>query len=445
MATTPKTTTADQNGSIAPRSAVREILLLVGPALIAIGFAFWFAYQFVEPAPPQNVTITTGSETGAYYAYATKYAEILKCSGINLEVATSAGSLRNLEQLRDPGAAVSLAMLQGGISDREKDPDIVSLGRVFLEPVWVFYRGGETIDRLAQLKGRRIAIGDEGSGTRALASELLAKNGIDETSAVFLSISGEKAAEALRSNEADAIFLVVSPKAKLVEELLRNPLIKLMSFAQAEAYTRVFPFLSKITLPAGVIDLAGEVPPADVQLVAAKAALVARSDVHPAIVGLLVQAAKEVHAPGGIFQRVEEFPKANDPEYPMQEDAERLYRQGAPFLQRFLPFWLANFIERTLIMIVPIATILLPLFKIVPWAYEWRIRRRILFWYGELKRLEKEVLDVSIVEKDKYTREIMRIEDAVSRIPVPLHYSDKLYELRSAVDLVRQRVTGLPD
>ena len=427
------------------RSAFHEALMFVGPALIAVGFAFWFAYQFVEPAPPRSVNITTGSETGAYYAFARRYAEILAKSDIRLEVKASAGSLSNLELLRNPESGISVALLQGGISDHEKDPGLVSLGRVFLEPVWVFYRGIEPIDRLAQLKGKRIAIGGDGSGTQALARELLAKNAIDENTAVLLPIGGEKAAEALRDNTADAIFLVLSPQAKLVESLLRNPEIRLMYFKQAEAYIRLFPFLSKVTLPAGVIDLSAQIPSQDVELLAAQAALVARSDVHPAIVGLLVEAAKQVHGSGGIFQRVEEFPKAHDPEYPMHDDAERLYKQGPPFLQRFLPFWLANFIERSLIMIVPIATILLPLFKIVPWVYEWRIRRRILFWYGELKRLEKAVLDESQVEKDKYTREILRIEDAVSRIPVPLHYSDRLYELRSAVDLVRQRIKGLPN
>lgn len=427
------------------RSATRELLIIVVPALIAIGFGFWFAYQFVEPAPPDSVSITTGSKTGAYYTFANQYAEILSKSGIRLDVKESPGSLRNLELLRDASSGVSLALLQGGISDHDKDPDLVSLGRVFLEPVWIFYRASEQIGRLAQLSGKRIAIGSEGSGTSALARELLAKNAIDDASATLLPIGGDEAADALRNGEADAIFLVLSPKAELIGSLLRSPGISLMSFAQADAYTRIFPYLAKVTLPAGVIDLAGQIPATDIDLVAAQAALVARNDVHPAVVGLLVQAAKEVHATGGIFQRVEEFPKAHDPEYPMQEDAERLYRQGPPFLQRFLPFWLANFIERTLIMIVPIATILLPLFKIIPWAYEYRIRRRILFWYGELKQLEKEVLDESLVEKDKYTREITRIEDAVSRIPVPLHYSDKLYELRSAVELVRLRIQGLSE
>jgi TRAP transporter TAXI family solute receptor len=421
----------------------REVLLLVAPAVLAVAFAFWFTYQFVEPAPPPRVAIATGSESGAYHAFAMHYKEILDRSGIELIVKSTAGSMENLRLLGEKGSGVNLALLQGGLTDHQKRPDLVSLGRMFPEPVWVFYKGDLVLDRLVQLSGRRIAIGAEASGTQVLARQLLSANGITDANATLLAYGGEVAAKALRNGEVDATFLVLSPKAKLVSELLRDPDVKLMSFAQAEAYTRIFPFLAKAVLPAGVIDLQRAIPATDVTLVAAQAALVANEDVHPAIVGLMAEAAKEVHGGGGIFQQTEEFPKARDPEFPMQSDAERIYKRGPPFLQRYLPFWLANFIERSLIMIVPIATILLPLVRIVPWLYEWRIRTRILFWYGELKKLENEVADVSVTEKDKYEHELTRIDTAVSQIPVPLHYADKLYELRAAVDLVRLRIAAL--
>lgn len=423
----------------------RELALIFIPLLLAVLFAFWFTYQFVAPAPPSHVVITTGSQTGGYYAFALRYREALKASGIDLEVRSSQGSIDNLKRLEDPKSGVSLALLQGGISNHKKSPDLVSLGRVFLEPVWVFYKGDETLERVVQLGGKRIAIGAPGSGTRALASEILGANGIGANEATLLPLGGTTAIEALKAGEADAIFLVLSPTSELIGELLHEPGVRLMSFKQAEAYTRLFPYLAKVVLPAGVVDLAKPLPAEDVTLVAAQAALVAREDAHPAIVGLMVRAASEVHKQGGIFQHVDEFPKAYDPEYPMQEDAERLYKQGPPFLQRFLPFWLANFIERSLIMIVPIATILLPLFKVIPWLYEWRIRRRILYWYGELKALEREVDDETTNEKARYLDDILEIEGAVSKIPVPLHYSDKLYELRGAVDLVRHRISALPE
>jgi TRAP transporter TAXI family solute receptor len=425
------------------RSSYREFLVIAAPAILAVAFAFWFAYQFVEPAPPSQVTITTGSKTGAYYNFAKRYAALLAKSDITLVVESSEGSLSNLSRLRDKNSDATLALLQGGITNHKEDPELVSLGRVFLEPVWVFYNGANKLERLAQLKGKRIAIGSEGSGTRVLALALLKANDLNENNTTLLPLSGTAAAEALKAGDVDAVFLVLSPQAKLVGQLLRDPDIHLMSFKQAEAYTRLFQYLSRVTLPAGVIDLDQQVPKEDVTLVAAQAALVARKDVHPAIVGLMVQAAREVHRPGGIFARFEEFPKAYDPEFPMQHDAERLYKRGPPFLQRFLPFWLANFIERTLIMLIPIATIMLPLFKIVPWLYEWRIRRRILYWYGELKRLEKSISERAGTGQADYLAEVQRIEQAVGEIPVPLHFSDKLYELRAAVDLVHKRIAAM--
>lgn len=424
------------------RSSYREFLIIAAPAALAVAFAFWFAYQFVEPAPPAQVKITTGSKTGAYYNFAKRYAALLAKSDITLEVESSEGSLSNLLRLRDENSGVTLGFLQGGITNHREDPELVSLGRVFLEPVWVFYNGADRLERVAQLKGKRIAIGGKGSGTRVLALALLKANDLNENNTMLLPLSGTAAAKALKAGDADAVFLVLSPQAKLVGQMLRNPNIHLLNFKQAEAYTRIFQYLSRVTLPAGVIDLDQQVPKEDVTLVAAQAALVARKDVHPAIVGLMVQAAKEVHRPGGIFARFEEFPKAYDPEFPMQNDAERLYKRGPPFLQRFLPFWMANFIERTLIMLIPMATIMLPLFKIVPWLYEWRIRRRILYWYGELKRFEKSINEKAGAIQPDHLAEVQRIEQAVGEIPVPLHFSDKLYELRAAVDLVRKRIAA---
>lgn len=215
-----------------------------------------------------------------------------------------------------------------------------------------------------------------------------------------------------------------------------------MSLRRAEAYTRRFPFLTRVVLPEGAIDLARNLPSSDVTMLAAQAALVARQDLHPALAWPLVNALKSTHSAGGMFQRVAQFPQGFDPEYPMSEDAERMYASGTPFFQRFLPFWLASLIQRMIIMIVPVATILLPLFKLGPMIYEWRIRSRLLYWYAQLKTLEKRISEgVSAASGGaELTAEIERIEEAVSTIPVPLHYSDRLYELRAAIDLVRQRI-----
>ncbi|MEO1205794.1 MAG: TAXI family TRAP transporter solute-binding subunit [Pseudomonadota bacterium] len=429
-----------------PRAQTREMLLIIGPAVALVAGAFWLAFQFVEPAPPSKVKITTGSSGGGYYTFANKYAKVLERSDIELEVVPSAGSMENLERLGSETADIHLALMQGGIAtsaraDGQTIPDLVSLGRIFPEPLWIFYRNPDTLTDLRDLRGKRLAIGGEGSGTRTLVEALLAPNRIDADNTQLVALGGNPAADALKTGKVDAIFLVLSPKAPLIGELLRTRGLKLLSLRRAEAYTRLLPYLTRVTLPAGVVDLVDGIPEDDIDLLAAQTALVARADTHHGIIALMVEALKEVHGEGGMFQQVNEFPKAYDPEYELSEDARRSYEDGRSFLKRYLPFWLASFIERTIVMAVPIATILLPLIKVVPWVYETRIKSRIFYWFQELRTLEKRLeKSPQGASTDDLADEILEIDRAVNNIPVPWHYADRYYELKAAVDLVRQRV-----
>lgn len=427
------------------RSGIKREILLIGvPALLVIAGAFVFAYQFVQPAPPKVIAIATGSEAGAYYAFGKSYAEQLAKDGVTLKVLPSSGSVANADKLKANDGTIQLALMQGGISDEKMLPDVVSLGRMFLEPIWVFYRGEKRAERLTDLAGLRIAIGPEGSGTRRVASTLLARNGITEAQATLMGLGGKEAAEALKAGKADAIFLVFAPEAGVVQELLRTSGIRLMSFAQADAYTRIFPYLSKVSLPQGVIDLVDNIPAQDTTLLAAQAALVARRDLHPALISLMVEAAQTAHSGSTVLQKAGEFPKVQDPEFDMSDDALRFYKSGPPLLQRHMPFWLANFLQRMIVMLLPIATILVPAAKILPKVWQWRIRRRMLRWYDKLKNLEARVAADRAVDKlAGYRSEIDHIDEAVHRIPVPRQFNDQLYELRAAVDLVRQRIYSM--
>ncbi|HRY07784.1 MAG TPA: TAXI family TRAP transporter solute-binding subunit [Hyphomicrobiaceae bacterium] len=426
------------------RLQLREILLIGGPAAVLVLAAFWLAYQFVQPAPPNQIFITTGSPTGAYYAFANRYRAELAKSGITLDVLTSKGSVENLARLSDDEKRVDLALMQGGIADERSAPNLISYGRVFLEPVWIFHRLDASIDRLSALKGMRIAIGPQGSGTRKLAADLLRATGIDETNTKLLALGSDAAVEALGKGEVDAAFFTLAPESPLLNTLMLDSSLKLLNLKRAEAYTRRFPYLSHVVLPEGAIDLARNLPSSNINMLAAQAALVARKDLHPALAWPLVDALKATHSAGGMFQRVGQFPQGIDPEYPMSEDAQRMYTSGTPFFQRFLPFWLASLIERMIIMVVPVATILLPLFKLGPMIYEWRIRSRLLYWYAQLKAMEKRLGEgmTTTASGTDLSAEIDRIDEAVSTIPVPLHYSDRLYELRAAIELVRQRIAA---
>lgn len=422
-------------------SQFRELMLIIGPVILLVVAAIWIALQFVQPAPPKRVVIATGGQSGGYFTLGQRYAAHLKKHGITLEVATSAGSIENVARLRDPRSGVSLALVQGGITNGQDAPELVSLGRLFPEPLWIFYRAAQPIDQLHQLAGKRVAVGAEGSGTRHLVLNLLKASQIDAGAATLLPISGNDAANELLAGSIDAAFLALAPEAPVIQALIREPSVRLMSLAQAEAYTRLFPYLQKIVLPQGAFDLVRGIPAIDVQMVAPVAALLAREDLHPAVIGLLVDAAKEVHGKGGLFHRVGDFPRPLDPEFEIQEDAERHYKAGPSFLRRQLPFWLANFIERMSVIAVPLAGALLPLIKLGPAVYRWRIRRRLYYWYGRLKALEASVAgDRSSENLSYFLDEVASIDEAVATIPVPSTHADQYYSLRAAIDLVRQRL-----
>jgi TRAP-type uncharacterized transport system substrate-binding protein len=417
------------------------LVVLVIPVVALVAALGWLLLHLAHPAPPASVTIATGNADGGYYAFAQQYARILARSGVRLEIRQTRGALENVSLLSSPSSGIDLALVQGGLTTSEATPGIVSLGRVFLEPLWIFHRLGEPLATLHQLAGRRISVGPEGSGTRKLALTLLAASGVDARNAILSSLDGRHAADALERGEVDAVFLVMAPESTLVRRLFRAPSIRLMSLAQADAYARLHPYLKHIVLPRGALDLVTDVPAAPIDLVAPVAALAARRDLHPAIAGLMIDALRQVHGKPGLFHGLQEFPRPADPELAMAPDAERYYRAGPSFLKRFLPFWMAIFIERMLVVAIPVAGVALPLAKLVPLVWRWRIKRRLYAWYDRLKRLEALIdAEASRSSPVRLAAELDRIEAGVAALQVPLAFSQDYYDLRSAVSLVRQRL-----
>ena len=187
---------------------LRTQTLIVGPVLILVIASFMFAYRFVGPAPPDRVVMATGSATGAYQAFGKIYAERFRKEGIELALKSTGGSTENLSLIGDPAKEVPIAFIQGGVSTTELHPDLLSLGSVYFEPLWVFVRGsgGGTSRRLTELAGKRIAVGGAGSGTRTVARKLLAENGIDSRTATLVDLGGPEAAAALKQGTVDAAF-----------------------------------------------------------------------------------------------------------------------------------------------------------------------------------------------------------------------------------------------
>ena len=426
---------------------LRDALVVGVPALVILVAAFWFTAQFIKPAPPARLVIATGGDGGAYQRFAAQYKPLIERNGVEFVERSTAGAVENLALLRSPEVEeLDVAFVQGGLGVGSDAEGLVSLGSVYYEPLWVFYRAKEPIDRLVQLRGKRIAIGGEGSGTRKLGLELLEASGAAAAPTQLSPLGGLEAVEALRRGRVDAIFLVGPANSGAVWASFFGEGFRLMSFAQADAYVRRWPFLSRLTLPRGAIDLVRDIPGSDVTLVAPVATLVARESIHPALVDLLLDTATDVHGQPGLFQRAGEFPNAQQVDFPLSAAAERFYKSGRRFLQRYLPFWAANLIDRLIVLLIPLVALALPLMRIVPSLYGWRIRSRVYKWYGQLKFLEAAWRkDPNARPRAEWLKELDALDARVNRVRTPLAFANQLYILREHIGLVRRAVEGTAD
>lgn len=436
----------------------RDFWLIVLGALALIIGAFWVTGHFIQPAPPHHIVMATGPEGGAYEGFAKQYQQALAAEGIELELRATNGALDNLRLLKDDHAGVTLALVQGGVAqadaaaqrasaaaegDDAVDPndDLMSLAALYYEPLWVFYRHKATFDRLQPLRGLRIAIGRPGSGARVLAEQVLAVNGIDEHNSTLVALAANEAAQALEAGQVDVALLVGAPESRLITHLMHVRGLKLMSFAQAEAYARQYPYLTKLVLPEGGFDLGANIPAQDVVLVSPTANLVVRDDIHPALITLLMSAATELHGGSGLLHRDGEFPSPKGLDIGLSLDAERYMKSGPSFLHQHLPFWIAVWIDRLIVMLIPLVAVLLPVMKLAPSLYAWRVKSRIYRWYGRLKELECDIdLAGSSLNRAEMARRLDEIEHGASQLPTPLSYAENLYNLRAHIELVRQRL-----
>jgi ABC-type nitrate/sulfonate/bicarbonate transport system substrate-binding protein len=408
------------------------------------------AYWWLDPNPPKKVTLATGPAQSAYDEFGKRYQKALKAYGIEVVLLPSDGSSTNLQLLRQGRADVGF--VQGGTGDRKpsEESEVVSLGSLFVEPVWLFYREqavqhvpGGALTALTQLQGLRLNVGTPGSGVPFLMDKLFEANKV-EAGQLKLSRLGETpAGVAFLNGELDAVVFASAPESLMVQMLLQTPGVKLMDFSQSEAYSRRFAFLTPAVLPRGVVDLARDLPPQDVHLVATTTALLAREATHPALLQLFAQAARDLHGPAGWFNRAGSFPTIEHSEYPVSREAEREIRSGQPFLQRWLPFWLANLVERMWLALGIILAVLLPLSRIVPPLYQFRIRSRVFRWYGQLREIEDR-LQAQPSEAAEAVRDLDALDQRVGRITVPLSYAEELYALRNNIDRVRRKALQGP-
>ena len=419
----------------------RDIALIVLPFVVLLGLTVWAVTHYVEPAPPRLVVMSTGPLDGAYHAFAQRYKIHLAQYGVTLDLRTSDGAVENFERLKSRKDGVSVALVQGGIANAENAPELVTLGSLFYEPSWLFYRGTQSIDLGTQLRGKRIAIGPPGSGTRAVGLRLMHEAGMTGPPTVLSDLGGLAAAAALEAGKLDAVFYVAAPDAPGVQRLLAAPGVRLLGARRAETFARRMPFLHKLTLPEGAADLARNIPPTEITMLAVTANLVAVEDIHPVIVELLLDAAKKVHGGAGLFQRVGEFPAPRDLDLPLSTDAERFYKGSPSFLRRYLPFWMVVWINRFLVIAIPLLFIAVPVFRSIPVLYRWRMRRNVYRWYGELRFIENAVRRGE-GEPAAQSARLDRIEQQLDRMRVPAAFAADLYNLRAHIRMVRDQLRG---
>ena len=410
---------------------------------VLLALAAWALVHLAEPAPPKVVVMSTGPLDGAYHAFAQRYKAHLAQYGVTLELRPSAGSVENFERLKARKDGVSLALVQGGIANAENAPELVTLGSMFYEPSWIFYRSDKDIDLGTQLRGKRIAIGAPGSGTRAFGLRLMRDTGLEGPPTVLSELGGMAAAKALQAGELDAVFYLAAPDAPGVQRLLAAPGVRLLGARRAEAFARRMPHLHKLTLPEGAADLARNIPPRDLAMLAVTANLVAVEDIHPVIVDLLLEAARKVHGGAGLFQRVGEFPAPLDLELPLSPDAERFYKGSPSILRRYLPFWMVVWVNRFIVVGIPLLIIAIPFFRNIPALYRWRTRRRIYRWYGELKVIEDAVRRRE-GDPAAHSARLERLSERVDRLRVPHAYSGELFNLLAHIKLVREMLKEAP-
>ncbi len=425
--------------------SVRDTLFTLVPVVLLFALVGYVAQRFVRPAPPSTIVMTVGSEGGAYDVFAKRYQAILARNGVTLELHRSSGAVENYERLRadEPidGVRYDVGFIQSGIGTAEDAPHLETIAGVYYEPLWLFSPHVDHLARLSDLVGKRIGIGIPGSGLRRVASQILNAAGVNTGNATFVEIAGNEAAKALAEEKLDIAFLIGAPESPYMQSMFKGPM-HVVSLAQSEAVGRYFPTLTPLVLPQGAIDLADGRPTHDVKLVAATSLLVSRDDLHPALVYLLLEAASEVHHGPGLFQRRGEFPSSTVQDFPISEQATRWFQSGRPFLQRYLPFWLANLIERLLVVVVPIVALAIPLTRVVPAIYSWRIRSKVFRWYGEVREIEQRATDEGHVGEAR-RRDAARldaIERSVNHVKIPLAFYHEVHLLRAHIEMVRRHL-----
>ena len=411
-------------------------LLKMAAAILCVAGVVWLALVYLISAPPRKIKIATSPQGDHYQVLGTRYQGILSGASIEIELQATDGAKENLRLLNDPNSGVQAGFMQGGLSNSRLSPDLLSLGRIDYQIFWLFYPTGETITDLTQLKGKRIALGPADSGDRAVCEKILAAAGVTYDNATLLYAPSKDAAKALDDGAVDAVFLNLPIDSPTLQSLLSSPQYRLMSFSEAEALTRIFPYLVRLMLPRGAIDLHRKIPATDIHLVSTTNVVLVRKDVHPTVIDLLARAIFEAHSRPGLFQKVGDFPTQTDPEYTIAQSARDFYKNGPSFVNQYLPFWMTSYAQRVIAVLVAAIAIVVPLFNYAPKLYMWLIRERVRRLYRRLRLVDKQLT----TDLNPSAAQAVQVElDSIARAAavVPLRNSELFFALVTQIDRTR--------
>ena len=412
----------------------RRPAMVIGAAVaISVACLVLLILAVTRGLPPRTIVVTSGPEGSAYAALGERYRAALARDGIHLELKPSQGNVQNLARLNDASSGVSVGFVAGGLTTEKASPGIESLGTISYDPIWVFCQGLPEGAQFGDLRKRRVAL-DPGAG---VMPEMLKATGLDKEVTV-VPLAPAAAGEALVKREIDCACILTVAEDPVVRTLLADESIRLMSFRRADAFVAIFPFLNKVTVPQGVASLERNRPPEDVTLVAPKASLLVRDNLHPALQYLLLQAAEEIHSGAGMLSRPGQFPAAEPGDVPLSREARNFYKSGGSFFQRNLPFWLAVFVSRLLFLLVPLLGVLYPLLRVLPLVIHFAFERRVNNLYAELRRIDARVVAGDPVAE--VSAELERLDQQIGRTRVSASRARELYALRHHASLVRDRL-----
>ena len=417
-----------------------QISKMLAAILCIAGFA-WLALAYLIPAPPSKITIATSLAGEHYHVLGSRYQGILAGSAVELQLRETNGAKENLRLLNDPASGIQIGFMQGGVSNNKLSPDLLSLGRIDYQMFWLFYPTGETLADLSKLKGKRVALGPSDSGDRAVCEKILAAAGINYDNTTLLNFAPQDAVKALDDGTVDALFLSLSLDSPTLNTLLNGPQYRLMNFAESEALTRIFPYLVRLVLPRGAVDLGRIIPPADINLIATTNVVLVRKEIHPAIIDLLAQAISEAHGAPGLFQKVGDFPTQTDPEFPIAQSARDFYKSGPSYMNRYLPFWMTSYAQRIIAVLVAVIAIVVPVFNYAPKLYLWFIRERVRRLYRRLRILDRALL----TELTSSQLQALQSDlDSIARAAtiVPMRNSELFFDLRTHIDRTRTHIAA---